>query len=49
MQEIIAKYYDLTKKYNFKKVIKTITNSFIHKTVTEKLKDKTSKKYIIIV
>jgi zinc protease len=49
MQEIIAKYYGLIQKYNFKKVIKTITNSYIHKTVTEKLKDKTAKKYIIVV
>lgn len=49
MQEIIAKYYNLKQKCNFKKVIKTITNSFIHKTVTEKLKDKTAKKYIIVV
>jgi len=49
MQEIITKYYDLMQKYNFKKVIKTITNEFIHKTVAEKLKDKFTKKYIIVV
>jgi zinc protease len=49
MYEIINKYYSLQPKYNFKKIIKTITNSFIHKTVTNKLRDKTVKKYIIIV
>ena len=49
MYEIIGKYYELETKYNFKKIIKTITNAFIHKTVTQKLKDKTAKKYIIIV
>jgi len=49
MYEIIGKYYGLEPKYNFKKIIKTITNSFIHKTVTKKLKDKFTKKYIIVV
>lgn len=49
MYEIINKYYSLQPKYNFKKIIKTITNAFIHKTVTKKLKDKNTKKYIIIV
>ena len=45
----IIKYYSLQPKYNFKKIIKTITNSFIHKTVTNKLKDKFTKKFIIVV
>lgn len=49
MYEIISNYYGLEPKYNFKKIIKTITNAFIHKTVTNKLKDKFTKKYIIIV
>jgi hypothetical protein len=49
MYEIISKYYDLSPKYNFYKEISSITNAFIHKTVTQKLKDKTAKKYIIIV
>ena len=49
MFEIIDNYYHLQPKYNFKKVIKTIINTFIHKTVTNKLKDKFTKKYIIIV
>jgi predicted Zn-dependent peptidase len=49
MYEIINKYYDLVPKYNFHKEIKSITNAFIHKTVTQKLKDKTAKKYIIVV
>jgi len=49
MYEIIGNYYGLEPKYNFKKIIKTITNSFIHKTVTKKLKDKFTKKYIIVV
>ena len=49
MYEIINKYYDISTKYNFHKEIKSITNAFIHKTVTNKLKDKTTKKYIIVV
>jgi len=49
MYEIIDNYYGLEPKYNFKKIIKTITNYFIHKTVTQKLKDKFTKKYIIVV
>jgi zinc protease len=49
MYEIIRKYYELEPKYNFKKIIKTITNDFIHKTVTKKLRDKFTKKYIIVV
>lgn len=49
MYEIISNYYGLEPKYNFKKIIKTITNDFIHKTVTNKLRDKTTKKYIIVV
>jgi predicted Zn-dependent peptidase len=49
MYEIISNYYGLEPKYNFKKIIKTITNSFIHKTVTQKLRDKTTKKFIIVV
>jgi hypothetical protein len=49
MYEIIGNYYGLQPKYNFKKIIKTITNDFIHKTVTQKLKDKFTKKYIIVV
>jgi membrane-anchored protein YejM (alkaline phosphatase superfamily) len=49
MYEIISNYYGLEPKYNFKKIIKTITNDFIHKTITNKLRDKTTKKYIIVV
>ena len=49
MYEIINKYYDLVPKYNFYKEIKSITNAFIHKTVTQKLKNKSAKKYIIVV
>jgi hypothetical protein len=49
MYEIISNYYKLEPKYNFKKIIKTITNDFIHKTVTKKLMDKLTKKYIIVV
>jgi zinc protease len=49
MYEIICNYYGLEPKYNFKKIIKTITNVFIHKTVTNKLRDKSTKKYIIVV
>jgi predicted Zn-dependent peptidase len=49
MHEIIDKYYYFIPKYNFHREIKSITNAFIHKTVTQKLKDKTAKKYIIIV
>jgi zinc protease len=49
MYEIIGKYYNLIPKFNFRKEIKTITNNFIHKTVTNKLKNKTTKKYIIVV
>jgi zinc protease len=49
MYEIIGNYYGLQPKYNFRKEIKTITNDFIHKTVTKKLKDKFTKKYIIVV
>jgi zinc protease len=49
MNEIIEKYYHFIPKYNFHKVIKKITNLFIHKIVTKKLKDKTTKKYIIVV
>ena len=49
MYEIIGKYYDLFVKYNFHREIKKITNAFIHKTVTNKLKDKNTKKYIIVV
>lgn len=49
MYEIIGKYYNLFPKYNYQKEIKSITNSFIHKTITEKLNDKTTKKYIIVV
>lgn len=49
MYEIVSNYYHLQPKYNFHKEIKSITNGFIHKTITKKLKDKTSKKYIIVV
>jgi len=49
MYEIIEKYYYFIPKYNFHKEIKSITNAFIHKTVTQKLKDKSTKKYIIVV
>lgn len=49
MYEIISKYYGLEPKYNFRKEIKSITNAFIHKTVTNKLKDKFTKKFIIVV
>ena len=49
MYEIINNYYNLSPKYNFHKEIKSITNAFIHKTVTNKLKDKSTKKYIIVV
>ena len=49
MYEIISNYYELEPKYNFKKIIKTITNDFIHKTVTKKIGDKFTKKYIIVV
>jgi len=49
MHEIIDKYYYFIPKYNFHREIKSITNAFIHKTVTQKLRDKTAKKYIIIV
>ena len=49
MYEIIGNYYGLEPKYNFKKIIKTITNDFIHKTVSNKLREKTTKKYIIVV
>jgi predicted Zn-dependent peptidase len=49
MYEIISNYYELEPKYNFRKEIKSITNAFIHKTVTKKLKDKITKKYIIVV
>ena len=49
MYEIISNYYKLEPKYNFRKEIKSITNAFIHKTITNKLKDKTTKKYIIVV
>ena len=49
MYEIISNYYELEPKYNFRKEIKKITNSFIHKIVTQKLRDKTTKKYIIVV
>jgi predicted Zn-dependent peptidase len=49
MYEIIEKYYYFTPKYNFHKEIKSITNNFIHKTVTNKLKDKSAKKFIIVV
>lgn len=49
MYEIIGKYYSLQPKYNFRKEIKSMTNAFIHKTVTNKLRDKTTKKYIIVV
>ena len=49
MYEIIGNYYKLEPKYNFRKEIKSITNAFIHKTVTNKLKDKITKKYIIVV
>jgi hypothetical protein len=49
MYEIIGNYYELEPKYNFRKEIKSITNAFIHKTVTKKLKDKITKKYIIVV
>jgi predicted Zn-dependent peptidase len=49
MFEIISNYYQLQPKYNFHKEIKLITNNFIHKTVTKKIRDKTAKKYIIVV
>jgi predicted Zn-dependent peptidase len=49
MYEIISNYYELEPKYNFRKEIKSITNTFIHKTVTNKLRDKFTKKYIIVV
>jgi zinc protease len=49
MEEIISKYYKLIPNYNFKKIINSITNNFIHKTITNKLKDKFTKKYVIIV
>ena len=49
MYEIIGNYYKIEPKYNFRKEIKSITNSFIHKTLTNKLKDKFTKKYIIVV
>jgi len=49
MYEIIEKYYNILQKYNYQKEINSITNSFIHKTVTKKLKDKNTKKYIIVV
>ena len=49
MYEIISNYYKLEPKYNFHKEIKKITNDFIHKTVTKKLRDKSTKKYIIVV
>lgn len=49
MYEIIGKYYNLFPKYDYQKEIKSITNSFIHKTITEKLKNKATKKYTIMV
>ena len=49
MYEIIGKHYHLFPKYNYQKEIKSITNSFTHKTITDKLKNKTTKKYIIVV
>ena len=49
MYEIISNYYGLEPKYNFRKEIKKITNDFINKTVTNKLGDKFTKKYIIVV
>ena len=49
MYEIISKYYYFLPKYNFHREINSITNAFTHKTVTKKMKDKSVKKYIIVV
>ena len=49
MYEIINNYFHIQPNFNYQKEIKSITNSFVHKVITEKLKDKNTKKYIIVV
>ena len=49
MGQLIDKYLFDIPKYNYKKEILSITNTFLHKTINEKMNSKETKKYIIRV
>lgn len=49
LNELIDKYLFNLPKTNYKKDLESISNSFVHKTVKDKLKDKNTKKFIFTV